>query len=390
MKNIAIIVAAGHSSRFHHAVPKQYFIINGKPILRWTIEAFLTSTLIDNILVVINKEHEELYCNLIKNLNILDPIIGGKTRSASVLLGLQALEQYGPRNVLIHDAARPLVSTKIIDKVILQLKNDVAVDLGIGINDTIKYDNSRNIKIIDRKKLYATQTPQGFKYRTILNLHKKNKIPHTDDIGLCIKNNIKVCKVEGDHRNIKITNVFDIKLLQYMMNNEKIYRTGIGIDIHKFSTPLDNKINIKICGINIEHDQSIIAHSDGDVGFHAITEALLGSMALGNIGQLFPEKEKKYKNIDSMFFLECTNQKLRELGAEISNIDVTIICEKPAIMPYSKMMSNNIAKILAINPHQVNIKATTTEKMGFLGNQHGIMAQAICTVICNKYLTLSI
>jgi 2-C-methyl-D-erythritol 4-phosphate cytidylyltransferase/2-C-methyl-D-erythritol 2,4-cyclodiphosphate synthase len=389
VKNIAIIVAAGNSTRFNYEIPKQYFVINGKTVLNWTIKAFLASDFIDNVLVVINNEHRDLYYQSIEELNILNPIIGGKTRNESVFLGLKALEEFYPENVLIHDAARPLISTKLIDKVVLQLKNHSVVDVGISLNDTIKHnDENGNITILDREKLYATQTPQGFKYKTILDLHKQNNIDHTDDISLCIKNDINVCKIEGDRNNVKITNTSDIEFCKHIMGNvigdEKIYRTGIGIDVHRFSQPFDKNIEIKICGIGVEHNQSIIAHSDGDVGFHSITEALLGSMALGNIGQLFPPNDEKYKNMDSTYFLECAKNLLRKAGAKIINIDLTIICEKPKIMPHSKVMRDNIAKILEIHANMVSVKATTTEKMGFLGTQEGIAAQAVCSVVCNK------
>jgi len=385
VKNIAIIVAAGNSTRFNCAIPKQYLIMNGRSVLNWTVRAFLASDFIDNVLVVINKDHKDLYYNSTEEFDILDPIIGGKTRNESVLLGLKALEQINPKNVLIHDAARPLISTKLIDEVISQLQNYSAVDVGIGITDTIKHNFAKNkIKTIDRNKLYATQTPQGFQYKTILDLHKQSNANYTDDISLCIENGIKICKIEGDKNNIKITNSSDIEFCKYIMNNEKIYRTGIGLDVHKFSAPLSENVKIKICGIDVEHNQSIIAHSDGDVGFHAITEALLGSMALGNIGQLFPPNDKKYKNMDSAFFLEYTEKKLKKIGAEIINIDLTVICEKPKIMPHSKTMRDNIARVLKIHPNQISIKATTTEKMGFLGAQEGIAAQAVCSVICNK------
>ena len=384
MKNIAIIVAAGNSTRFNCDIPKQYFIVNGRSVLNWTVRAFLASNFIDNILVVINKEHKDLYYNSIDEFDILDPIIGGETRNKSVLFGLKALEKINPENVLIHDAARPLISTKLIDEVVSELQNYSAVDIGISITDTIKYNVANKIEIIDRNKLYATQTPQGFKYKTILDLHKRNTLNHTDDISLCIENDIRICKIEGDKNNIKITNSSDIGFCKYMMNNEKIYRTGIGLDVHKFSKKLNENVKIKICGVDVEHNQSIIAHSDGDVGFHAITEALLGSMALGNIGQLFPANDKKYKNMDSAFFLEYTKEELRKIGAKIINIDLTIICEKPKIMPHSEAMRANVARVLKIHSNQVSIKATTTEKMGFLGAKEGIAAQAICSVICDK------
>ena len=381
MKNIALLVAAGNSTRFEADTPKQYIEVNGKTILRWTIDKFLENRFIDNIIVVINKEHQTLYKNSTKDINILNPVFGEKTRKESVFLGLKALEELKPEKVLIHDAVRPLVSTDLINEVIKKLDNYEAVDVALPITDTVKYQNGNVLEIINRDKVYITQTPQGFRFKTILELHKRIQEDCTDDIALCLKKNISICKISGKKNNIKITNCDDLKYFNFMMQENRIYRTGLGIDVHRFSEPLEKDTMIKICGIEVPHNQSIIAHSDGDVGFHAITEALLGAMALGNIGQLFPPSDDKYKNIDSEYFLRYTLNKLRKLNANISNIDVTIICERPKIMPYSKQMRANIARVLAINITQVSVKATTTEKMGFLGMKEGIAAQAVSTIV---------
>ena len=381
MKNIALLVAAGNSTRFEADTPKQYIEVNGKTILRWTIDKFLENRFIDNIIVVINKEHQNLYRNSTKDINILPPVLGGETRKESVFLGLKALEELKPEKVLIHDAVRPLVSTDLINEVIKKLDNYEAVDVALPITDTVKYQNKNVLEIINRDKVYITQTPQGFRFKTILDLHKSIKENYTDDISLCLKKNISICKISGKKNNIKITNYDDLEYFKFMMQENRIYRTGLGIDVHRFSEPLEKDTMIKICGIEVPHNQSIIAHSDGDVGFHAITEALLGAMALGNIGQLFPPSDDKYKNMDSEYFLKYTSNELNKLNASISNIDVTIICEKPKIMPYSKQMRESIARIFAINVEQVSVKATTAEKMGSLGAQQGIAAQVVCNII---------
>ena len=381
MKNVALIVAAGNSTRFKANAPKQYIEVNGKTILRWTIDRFLKSEFIDAVMVVINKDHRQFYEDSIKGINVLPPVFGGKTRKESVYLGLKALENLKPEKVLIHDAVRPLVSTKLIDEVIKKLDDYNAVDIGLPITDTIKYQDESVVKVIDRNKVYATQTPQGFNFNTILQLHKDVQEDCTDDISLCLKGDVKICKIIGEKNNIKITNYDDLEYFRFMTKLDKVYRTGLGIDVHRFSEPLDKETITKICGIEVPHNQSIIAHSDGDVGFHAITEALLGAMALGNIGQLFPPSDDKYKNMDSAYFLKYTLDKLGKLNASISNIDVTIICERPKIMPHNKQMRQNIARILKIGVDQVSVKATTTEKMGFLGSQHGIAAQAVCSIV---------
>ena len=380
MKNIALIVAAGNSTRFESDIPKQYTAVNGKTILRWTVDRFLESEFIDAIMVVINKEHQHFYEDSIKDIDVLPFAFGGKTRKESVFLGLKSLEHLQLKNVLIHDAVRPLVSTSLINEVIKKLDDYDAVDIGLPITDTVKYQNEGMTEIIDRDRIYATQTPQGFKFTTILGLHESTQENYTDDISLCLANNIRICKVIGEKSNIKITSYNDLEYFRFMTKVNKVYRTGLGVDVHRFSEFLDKNTAIKICGIEVTHNQSIVAHSDGDVGFHAITEALLGAMALGNIGQLFPPNDDKYKNIDSSYFLNYTKNKLYRMKASIVNVDVTIICEKPKVMPRSKQMRQNIAKILEIDIGQVSVKATTTEKMGFLGTQKGIAAQAVCTI----------
>ena len=381
MKNVALIVAAGNSVRFKTNIPKQYIEVNGKTVLRWSIERFLKNKNIDAAIVVINQNHRHFYEDTIKGMNLLPPAFGGNTRKQSVFSGLKALEKLNPEKVLIHDSARPLVSTNLINEVIKKLDDYEAVDIGLPITDTVKQQNKDAVKIINRDKLYVTQTPQGFDFKTILQLHKGIQEDYTDDISLCLKGNVKICKIFGEKNNIKITNFNDLEYFRFMIKKDRVYRTGLGIDIHRFSEPLGEETMIKVCGISIPHNQSIIAHSDGDVGFHAITEALLGAMALGNIGQLFPPNDDKYKNMDSEYFLKYALNELNKLNASISNIDVTIICEKPKIMPYSKQMCENIAKISTINVEQVNVKATTTEKMGFLGTRQGIAAQTVCSII---------
>jgi 2-C-methyl-D-erythritol 4-phosphate cytidylyltransferase/2-C-methyl-D-erythritol 2,4-cyclodiphosphate synthase len=380
MKNVALIVAAGNSMRFGAATPKQYTKINGKTVLRWTIDAFLKHELIEHVVVVINEGHTSFYKDATDDIDIANPVLGGKIRQESVFLGLKSLREINPINVLIHDAARPLVSNSLITKVIEKLDDYDAVDVALPISDTIKYQDDKVIQILERNAIYRTQTPQGFKFETILQLHNNAGGDHTDDISLCIDNHIKIGAVEGEVSNIKITTQDDLEYAKFMKKEHKVYRTGFGIDIHRLSEPLESDVMIKICGIDVAHNQSIIAHSDGDVGFHAITEALLGSMALGNIGQLFPPTDNKYKDMDSEYFLVYARDELRKLNCTIVNIDVTIICEKPKIMPYSKQMRQNVAKILELDESQVSVKATTTERMGFLGEQKGIAAQVVCTV----------
>jgi 2-C-methyl-D-erythritol 4-phosphate cytidylyltransferase/2-C-methyl-D-erythritol 2,4-cyclodiphosphate synthase len=381
MKNVAIIVAAGEARRFGADVPKQYIKSNGKGLLCWSIDAFLQSNLLDYVVVVINKKHESFYKDAVNGLKNLECVFGGATRQESVYLGLKALEKYNPENVLIHDAARPLLSTRLIKDVIKNLDTYEAVDVGVPFVDTMKFQYNGDIKILNKDEIYATQTPQGFKFTMILDLHKVAKLGHTDDISLCLEKKIKVKKISGDIDNIKITYPNDLKYFSFIMKENKVYRTGFGLDVHKLSEPLNEDVTIKICGVDVQCKQTIIAHSDGDVGLHAATESLLGAMAAENIGQLFPPNDDKYKDMDSSYFLSYANNMLLEKKGGIVNIDITIICEKPKVMPYNMKMRQNIAKILGVSVEQVSVKATTTEKMGFLGTRQGIAAQSVCTII---------
>ena len=241
MKNVVLIVAAGNSTRFKANAPKQYIEVNGKTILRWTIDGFLKSEFIDAVMVVINKDHRQFYEDSIKGINVLLPVFGGKTRKESVYLGLKALENLKPEKVLIHDAVRPLVSTKLIDEVIKKLDDYNAVDIGLPITDTIKYQDESVVKVIDRNKVYATQTPQGFNFDTILQLHKDVQEDCTDDISLYLKGDVKICKIIGEKNNIKITNYDDLEYFRFMTKTDKTYRTGLGMDVHRFSEPLDKE-----------------------------------------------------------------------------------------------------------------------------------------------------
>ncbi len=373
MKNIALIVAGGNGLRMGDSQPKQYLQINGVSILRRTIERFLSCPSIDAVKVVIAKEHEDLYRSAILGLDLLPFAIGGDTRQESVFNGLKDLAKLNPQHVLIHDAARPFVTNEIIYNVINMLEIYKAVDVGVTPKDTIKLNNSE-ISTLDRSKLYCTQTPQGFHFETILSLHEHHQgFNATDDITLALESGIKVGVASGDYKNIKITTPEDL-----IMNS--VTKVGMGFDVHKFDTETKGEFLVPICGINIPHTHKVLAHSDGDVGIHALMDAMLGTAALGDIGEHFPPTDIKWKDADSCILLAHVDSLIKGKSGKIQNIDVTIICEKPKVLKHKNQMQKKLAQVLKIDENLINIKATTTEKLGFTGRGEGIAAQAICAI----------
>lgn len=388
-KTIALITTSGRGSRFSSdGIPKQYMKIAGISILRHSILAFLNHPQIDDIICVIHPDDIKLYEEAVFGLDLLDPVFGGDTRQESVRKGLESIAEHNPDKVLIHDAVRPFVSKKIISGVLQKLETHQAVIPAVAVEDTIKkYSDGKIEWTLERQDLWRAQTPQGFLYEDIMNSHRAFKDLHfTDDAALNEYAGIPVAIIPGSQNNFKITTKEDYNRAKKMATifNEKIteeIRTGFGYDVHAFRRKLkkDDKF-IKICGVDIEFDKKIKAHSDGDVAIHAIIDSLLGSVGLGDIGEHFPDSDNKWKNADSSMLLEHVHHLIKKKGAQIINIDLTIICEKPKISKIKPKMREKISQILRIDQNRINIKATTTEKLGFLGKEQGIAAQAVSNV----------
>jgi 2-C-methyl-D-erythritol 4-phosphate cytidylyltransferase/2-C-methyl-D-erythritol 2,4-cyclodiphosphate synthase len=359
MKNLALIVAGGSGSRFGGQIPKQYQLLQGKQVLAHTVQAFTNHPDISGVMVVISPEHEQYY-----NLDV--PFChGGKERQDSVRLGLIALEKLKPENVLIHDAARPFVSHQVISNVLAGLKNHEAVIPVISAKDSVRLDGTA----VDRNKLQIVQTPQGFNFKKILHAHQHNSshwVKLTDDAQVAEVSGMNLFFVEGDEMNRKITTQQDL-------GANSSPRIGMGFDVHQFEAG-DGVI---ICGVKIAHDKKLKGHSDADVGLHAITDAILGAIGAGDIGDHFPPSDTRWKNADSAQFLKHAASLV---NGEINNIDVTIICEEPKITPHKKAMKERIAEILNISADRVSVKATTTEGLGFTGRREGIAAQAVASI----------
>ncbi len=393
-KIVALITACGRGNRFNNfsnngeGIPKQYMPLAGVPLLRHSILAFLNHPKIDDVICVIHPDDMQLYEEAVSGLDLLNPVFGGETRQASIRFGLEALREYQPDRVLIHDGVRPFVSKRVINGILEKLETHPAVIPAIAVEDTLKkYSDGKIEWTLERDNLWRAQTPQGFIYEDILNSHIAFKdLNFTDDSALNEYAGIPVAIIPGSQNNFKITTEEDYErakrvVSMLIQNVKEENRCGSGFDVHAFRPRKTGENNfIRLCGVDVEFDKKIEAHSDGDVGIHAIIDALLGAIGAGDIGDHFPPSDAKWKNFDSREMLKIINHLLVKKGAKIMNLDVTLICEKPKISKYKEQMKVALAEVLNISATRINVKATTTEKLGFLGREEGIAAQAVASV----------
>ncbi len=386
-KKIAvIIVAAGRGSRASdksNSLPKQYRNICEVPVLTRTIEQFLKLDIIDIIIPVIHKDDKKNFADLhLSDKRITPPVFGGKTRQISVFAGLKQLEKLNPDYVLIHDGARPFVDENVIMGVINALKMAKAAIPATPVIDSIK--RSTDGRIIggseDKNQLYAAQTPQAFHYRDIFEAHKKLaplSEDYTDDAAIAQWANIEVVLSKGNAENFKITTASDFRHAERFLGGKKMEtRVGNGYDIHQF----EKGNGVILGGIKIPHSAKLKGHSDADTALHVLTDAILGALADGDIGVHFPPSEKKWKGAPSSTFLKFAIERLKKRSGRIVNLDLTIICETPKIAPHTMAMRTSIAKICNIKLERISIKATTSEKMGFIGRGEGIATLANATI----------
>lgn len=385
MKQItALIVAAGRGVRVGGSIPKQYLTVAGKPVLRHTVEVFLSHPQIKKLYVVIHPDDKALYEQAVAGLNLPMPIMGGAERYDSVFNGLNSLADKAPDRVLIHDAARPCVSHAVIDRVIEGLEVSPAVIPALAVSDTLKRSENGLIShTIDRQNLYRAQTPQGFHFSALYSAYLLAKEAFfTDDASVCEHASIPVSLVAGEERNLKITTKDDMQRAESMLQGSPDIRTGMGFDVHRFCAPkavTDN--TIAICGVQVPHERSLEAHSDGDVGLHSLVDAMLGAVGAGDIGQHFPPTDPQWKDADSAAFVRHAASLVAKAGGQVNNVDITIIGERPKIGPHREAMRKRIANLLALGLDRVNVKATTTEQLGFTGRKEGLAAQAVVSVI---------
>ncbi|MCF6197807.1 MAG: bifunctional 2-C-methyl-D-erythritol 4-phosphate cytidylyltransferase/2-C-methyl-D-erythritol 2,4-cyclodiphosphate synthase [Hyphomicrobiaceae bacterium] len=384
-KTVLLIVAAGRGMRAGGEIPKQYQQLAGQAVLTHTLEALKGHPLISHMLTIIHPDDIELYEAATRpfGINLLPPVFGGETRQKSVLKGLLALEELNPDLVLIHDAARPFISPRLITHTIEALAHHEAVLPAVPVTDTIKQAKNETImQTVDRQNLFAAQTPQGFKFPLILDLHKRadleNNVDFTDDASLAEGAGVKVQLVKGSPRNTKLTTKRDMEMAELVLANTSKMETrfGSGFDVHAF----EEGDGVTLCGIKIPFDRQLKGHSDADVAMHALTDALYGALGKGDIGQHFPPSDIQWKGVASSVFLKHAVELVTKRGGKIINTDLTIICEQPKISPHQEAMRQNISKIIGIEAHRIAIKATTTEGLGFTGRKEGIAAQAIANI----------
>jgi 2-C-methyl-D-erythritol 4-phosphate cytidylyltransferase / 2-C-methyl-D-erythritol 2,4-cyclodiphosphate synthase len=380
MSGVAVlVVAAGKGERAGGAVPKQYAPLLGKPILRWTVEAFARHPRVTSVQVAIGPGQEQLYAAAIEGLDLLPPVIGGATRQESVRRGLEALAHAAPDMVLIQDAARPLVSERVVDAVIAALESgaDGAVPL-LAVADTLKRNDDGKWTTVPREGLHRAQTPQGFRFAKILRAHRHYAAQDvTDDMALAELAGLHIAAVAGEDGNMKVTTPEDFALAEaHLRARLGESRTGMGYDVHRFA-PGDH---VWLCGIKVPHDHALEGHSDADAGLHALTDAILGAIGEGDIGQHFPPTDERWRGAPSWKFLDHAASLVRGKGGAITHCDVTIICERPKVGPYREAMRARIAEILKLDVSRVSVKATTTEGLGFEGRREGLAAQAVATV----------
>ena len=370
-----ILLAAGDSTRLKSKIPKPFHIVNDKTLLEHSFNAFKDLHKIKRTVIVYNKKHKK-YLNKL-NLKRTLKIIGGKTRQESTFIALKKIKKMNCKKVLIHDSARPNPSKDLINKIIYNLVNNHAVVPVIKINDATKRVEKNVIfKNIQRNSLRFSQTPQGFTFRKIYEKHKKNiNASFDDDSALFTEAEEKVVTITGSKKNLKITDKEDLNIFRSLKKG-KTY-SGIGFDTHR----LTKGRKLFLGGIKIPFALGLQGHSDADPVLHALIDSLLGACKLGNIGKLFSDKNKKYKNIRSTLLLKKVIELIKSKNFLINNIDINIIAQKPKIKKYSKKMIQTISKLCEINPNQINIKGKTTEKLGLIGKGKAIASEVIASVI---------
>jgi 2-C-methyl-D-erythritol 4-phosphate cytidylyltransferase / 2-C-methyl-D-erythritol 2,4-cyclodiphosphate synthase len=381
MQNAAIIVAAGRGER--SGGPKQYRALAGEPVLRRVLRLFAAHPGIDAVQPVIHPADEAEYRVAAAGIDCLPPVPGGATRQASVRAGLEALSRKSPQVVLVHDAARPLASSALLDRALAAARESGAAIPVLPVNDTIKRVNTAGqvIGTVGREELRAVQTPQAFAFSPLLDAHRRaareGQNDFTDDAALMEWAGISVSTFPGEASNLKLTTPDDFAraaAIDALALGD--LRTGTGFDIHAFE-PGDH---IMLGGVKIPHDRGLIGHSDSDVLLHALTDAVLGAIAEADIGHHFPPSDARWRGAPSDQFLAHAVALVKGRGGRIAHLDATVLCEAPKIAPHRDAIRASIARIAGIKIGQVGVKATTTEGLGFLGRGEGIAAQASATI----------
>ena len=370
-----ILLAAGDSKRLGSKVPKPFIKIGKKTLLEYSLIKFNKIRQIKKIIIVANKKHSKFFKNI--KFNNCVKIVGGKTRQESTYKALKYIKKNKIKctNVLIHDSARPNFSVKLIERIINASKRNAVIPK-IPMHDALKKSIGKKILLnLPRKNFFSTQTPQSFNFNEILDLHSRNKALYKDDDLSLVQSLKKVKFVNGEKQNFKITNQEDLSMLKNFINLKT--RAGIGFDVHR----LVPKRKLYLAGLRIKSHLGTLGHSDGDPVLHSITDAILGACKMGDIGQMFSDKNKRFKNIRSTILLKRVMDQIKSKGYYVNNLDINIITQTPKIKKYKNKMIDNISKLCEISKDQINIKGKTTEKLGVIGKEKAIACEAIVSVI---------
>ncbi len=383
MKIAAIVVAGGSGTRAADPAdprPKQYRPYGGKAPLQQSVETLLQAAGIDIVQPVVRAaDIGEALAVLPPDDRVRRPVEGGETRQASVLKGLEALEAEAPDLVLVHDAVRPFATTTLIGRVIDALAQAPAVLPALAVADTLKRGRDGYVAgTVDRSELHAAQTPQGFRYPDILAAHRQAAArgdAHTDDASVAEAAGLPVLLVPGERGNRKLTTLEDFTMTDTRPRAEE-FRCGQGYDVHR----LVAGDGVWLCGVRIPHDRKLSGHSDADVALHALTDALLGTIGDGDIGDHFPPSDPQWKGASSDRFVRHAVERVAGRGGRVINADITLVCEAPRVGPHRDEMRGTVAALLGVTADRVGVKATTNERLGFLGRSEGIAAMAVVTV----------
>jgi 2-C-methyl-D-erythritol 4-phosphate cytidylyltransferase/2-C-methyl-D-erythritol 2,4-cyclodiphosphate synthase len=382
-RTAAIIVAAGRGLRAGSGGPKQYRSIGGRTVISRALEPFCRHAGIFAIQPVLNPDDAAMFEAAVGDMHYRTPVGGGATRQASVRAGLEALAGEAPDLVLIHDAARPFVTAAVISRAIDAAQLTGAAVPAIAVADTIKLVGARgHVEATpDRARLRIAQTPQSFRFDAILDAHRNaqrsGRDDFTDDAALAEWAGLTVTTFEGDPANMKLTTPEDFAREEARLGAASgDVRIGSGYDVHAFG----EGDHVMICGIRVPHSRGFLAHSDGDVGLHALVDAILGALADGDIGSHFPPSDPQWKGAASDRFLKYAVERVSARGGRIAHLDVTLICERPKVGPLRDAMRARIAEITGLDLSRVAVKATTSERLGFTGREEGIAAMASATV----------
>lgn len=374
----ALIVAAGRGRRAGMPGPKQWQPLGGRRVIDWTLDAFRATPLIDRILVVLHPDD----LGLLPPCDRIEVTTGGDTRAGSVRNGLEHLASSGGdvSHVLIHDVARCCVRPAHIADIIarVQTGDTPGVAPALAVTDALWIGaQGQVVGTRDRSGLYRAQTPQAFDFEDILAAHRAHPGGAADDVEVARAAGLGVSILKGDESNLKITHPPDFSRAEKILRDQMDIRIGSGYDVHRFGAGN----HVMLCGVAVPHERGLQGHSDADVGLHALTDAIYGGLAMGDIGRHFPPTDPQWKGAESHIFLRHAMGLAAEHGFKVNNMDVTLICERPKITPHSAAMQAALAEITGVAIDRISVKATTSERLGFTGREEGIAAQAAVTLV---------